>query len=137
MVIGSGSTDPRFIGNLAGNQCIASGGLASCGDGRVPIENAGGSGTLEVHWRESVFDAEVMTGFVESNAEMPLSTISFASLQDLGYGINLLSADPFLVPMPGSVSPRLSPQVVAPWETTIQPLFEITTAGWIRPIQVR
>ncbi len=137
MVIGSGSSDPRFIGNLAGNQCIAAGGFASCGDGRVPVENSGGSGTVEVHWRESVFDAEVMTGFVEANTEMPLSSISFASLQDLGYGINLLSADPFLVPTPGSVSPRLSPQLIAPWETTLQPLFEITTAGSIRPIQIR
>ena len=69
MLIGSGSSDPRFIGNLAGNQCIVAGGFASCGDGRVPVENSGGSGTVEVHWRESVFDAEVMTGFVESNAD--------------------------------------------------------------------
>jgi hypothetical protein len=137
MLVGSGSTDPRFIGNLAGTQCIAAGGLASCGDGRVPVENSGGSGTVEVHWRESVFDAEVMTGFVESNAAMPLSTISFASLQDLGYGINLLSADPFLVPTPGSVSPRLSPQLIAPWETITQPLFDITSAGLIRPISIR
>ena len=135
MLIGSGSTDPRFIGNLAGNQCIAAGGFASCGDGRVPVENSGGSGTAEVHWRESVFDAEVMTGFVESNAAMPLSTISFASLQDVGYGINLLSADPFLVPTSGSVSARLSPQLIAPWESITQPLFDITSAGWIRPIR--
>jgi hypothetical protein len=103
----------------------------------VPVENSGGSGTIESHWRESVFDREVMTGFVESNPDMPLSGISFASLQDLGYGINLLSADPFLVPAAGSVSPRLSPQLPAPWETTMQPLFDITSAGWIRPLVVR
>lgn len=137
MLIGSGSTDPRFIGNSAGHQCIAAGGLAPCGDGRVPVENSGGSGTVEVHWRESVFDVEVMTGFVEANGEMPLSAISFASLADLGYGINLLSADPFQVPTPGSVSPRLSPQLIAPWESVAQPLFDITSAGWIRPIAGR
>jgi hypothetical protein len=137
LLVGTGSPDPRFIGNLAGSQCIAAGGFASCGDGRVPVENSGGSGTIESHWRESVFDREVMTGFVESNPDMPLSGISFASLQDLGYGINLLSADPFLVPAAGSVSPRLSPQLLAPWETTIQPLFDITSAGWIRPLVVR
>ncbi len=137
MLMGSGSPDPRFIGNLAGTQCIAAGGFSSCYDGRVPVENSGGSGTVEVHWRESVFDREVMTGFVEANPDMPLSGISFASLQDIGYSINLLSADPYFVPTPGSVSPRLSPQVLTPWETTIQPLFEITTAGWIRPIAIR
>jgi hypothetical protein len=137
MLVGTGSSDPRFIGNLAGSACIAAGGFASCGDGRVPVENSGGSGTVEAHWRESVFDREVMTGFVESNPDMPLSGISFASLQDLGYGINLLSADPFLVPAAGTVAPRLSPQLLAPWETTTLPLLEITTSGWIRPLSIR
>ena len=61
MLWGSGSPDPRFIGSLAGTQCIASGGFSSCFDGRVPVENSGGSGTVEVHWRESVFDREVMS----------------------------------------------------------------------------
>jgi len=135
MLMGSGSSDPRFIGNLAGTQCIAAGGFPSCFDGRVPVENIGGGGTVEVHWRESVFDREVMTGFVEATADMPLSGISFASLQDIGYTVNQLSADPYLVPTPGSVAPRLSPQVLTPWETITQPLFDITSAGWIRPIR--
>ena len=135
MLIGSGTSDPRFSGNQAGTQCIAAGGFSSCADGRVPVENSGGSGTIESHWRESVFDREVMTGFVESGGEMPLSGISFASLQDLGYGINLLAADPFLVPVPATVSPRLSPQLLAPWETPLLPLFEITSAGLLRQIR--
>ena len=101
------------------------------------MENVGGSGTAEVHWRESVFDSEVMTGFVEANADMPFSGISIASLQDLGYVVNLLSADPFQVPLPGSVSPRLSPQLLAPWETLSIPLYEMTSAGWVRPIVPR
>jgi hypothetical protein len=78
-----------------------------------------------------------MTGFVEANADMPFSSISIASLEDLGYVVNLLSADPFVVPLPGSVAPRLSPQLLAPWETLTLPTFEITSAGWIRPIVPR
>jgi hypothetical protein len=31
----------------------------------------------------------------------------------------------------------LSPQLLAPWETPLLPLFEITTAGSIRLIQIR
>lgn len=137
MIVGTNTADPRFTGLLAAGQCITSGGITSCSDGRVPVENIGGSGTAEVHWRESVFDKEVMTGFVEPNADMPFSGISIASLQDLGYLVNLLSADPFQVPMPGSVSPRLSSHLLAPWETLTMPRFEITSAGWIRPIVPR
>ena len=137
MLVGSNTVDPRFIGLLAAGQCVTSGGLTDCSDGRVPVENLGGSGTAEVHWRESVFDREVMTGFVESNADMPFSSISIASLQDLGYVINLLSADPFQVPLPGSVAPRLSAPQLAPWETLTIPLFEVTTGGWVRLIMPR
>jgi hypothetical protein len=134
MLIGTNTSDPRFIGLLAGAQCISSGGLADCSDGRVPVENTGGSGTAEAHWRESVFDREVMTGFVESNADMPFSTISIASLQDLGYLVNLLTADPFQILPPAPVSPRLSPRLLPPWESIIEPLFEVTSLGWYRPI---
>jgi len=75
-----------------------------------------------------------MTGFVESNADMPLSAITVASLEDLGYSVNLLSSDPFQVPVASAVQPRLSPLVLPTWESLTLPLFEITTAGWVRPI---
>jgi hypothetical protein len=130
-LFGSGSPDPRFIGALAGAQCIALGGQVGCADGRVPVENVGGSGTIEVHWRESIFDREVMTGFVEATADMPYSTISIASLADVGYVVNLLAADPYQVPLPNSMAPRLSPQLLPPWETIEMPRFEITPTGWI------
>jgi hypothetical protein len=29
----------------------------------VPVENSGGSGTRDAHWRESEFGNEVMTGY--------------------------------------------------------------------------
>jgi hypothetical protein len=137
LLIGSGTQDPRFAGPLAGAQCIAAGGLSICLDGRVPLENTGGSGTAEVHWRESVFDAEVMTGFVETTADMPLSAMTIASIEDLGYAVNLLAADPYRIEVPGAVAPRLSPLLAPPWETIMIPLFEVTPAGWVRPIPPR
>src|SRR5574338_47292 len=70
MLLGATTADPRFTGVKAGAQCIASGGLSDCADGRVPVENLGGTGTADVHWRESIFDREVMTGFVELNSDM-------------------------------------------------------------------
>jgi len=137
MLVGVGTSDPRFIGVQAGVHCIASGGIAGCVDGRVPVENLGGAGTAEAHWRESTFDHEVMTGFVESSPNMPLSAMTFASLEDLGYAINLLSSDPYQVPPAAALSPRLSPSLLAPWEIIWQPAFEITGAGWLRLIVPR
>ena len=135
MLFGVNTTNPRFVGPLAAVQCISSGGLTDCSDGRVPAENTGGSGTAEVHWRESVFDREVMTGFVEQTADMPFSTMSIASLEDIGYRVNLLSADPFQVIPPAPVSPRLSTALLAPWEFVIQPQFEVTPFGWFRLVR--
>jgi hypothetical protein len=135
MLLGATTTDPRFIGLKAGAQCVALGGLSDCADGRVPVENIGGTGTADVHWRETTFDREVMTGFVELNADMPFSRISIASLEDLGYQVNLLSGDPYQVtPVLPDVSPRLSPSLLAPWETVDVPTLEITPFGWLRRI---
>lgn len=58
----------------------------------VPVESQGGGGTARVHWRESVFGAELMTGFV-SAAKNPLSRLTVASLEDLGYMVDLDAAD--------------------------------------------
>jgi hypothetical protein len=63
----------------------------------VPLENQGGGGTARVHWRESVFGAELMTGFVGSSGN-PLSRLTVASLQDIGYEVDLEAADLYALP---------------------------------------
>lgn len=134
---GSGTQDPRFTGSKAAAECLAAGGMGYCSDGRVPVENTGGSGTAEVHWRESVFDSEVMTGYVETTASMPLSVMTLASLEDLGYRINRLSADPFQFGSPRAASPRLSAVLAPPWETLLEARWEIAPGGWLRPLNPR
>lgn len=59
-----GGTDPHFTGSLAVSAFDAVGGTSYTG-AKVPVENTGGTGTADGHWRESVFDAELMTGFIE------------------------------------------------------------------------
>lgn len=59
----------------------------------VPLENGGGAGTRGLHWRESVFAHELMTGWIET--ETPLSALSVAALADLGYEVREAGADPF------------------------------------------
>ena len=70
---------------------------------------------------------------------MPLSLMTAASLEDYGYAVNYLSADPFQVP---SVSARLRSRpgdqdTAAPWERFELPVFEVTPAGWVRPLPIR
>jgi hypothetical protein len=61
---------------------------------KVPVENTGGPGTADAHWRESVFGNELMTGFVDAGAN-PLSRVTVGSMGDLGYSVNLTDADPY------------------------------------------
>lgn len=53
----------------------------------VPLETGGGSGTAGSHWSEAVFDHELMTGYIDL-APDPLSRMTVASLQDLGYQVS-------------------------------------------------
>jgi Leishmanolysin len=63
----------------------------------VPVENSGGAGTQDSHWRDTVFGNELMTGFVGA-AGNPLSRMTVASLKDLGYTVNLDAAEPYSLP---------------------------------------
>lgn len=61
----------------------------------TPVENTGGAGTAGGHWRETSLANELMTGYI-NNGSNPLSRLSAASLQDLGYpGVNIDAADAF------------------------------------------
>ena len=88
-----GGVDPIFTGPTARAQFLLVGG-DSYGGRHVPVENTGGGGTRDVHWRESVFRNELMTGFVNLGSN-PLSRVSIGSLQDLGYGVTFTGADFF------------------------------------------
>ena len=56
--------------------------------------DVGGAGTINSHWRDDVFDPEIMTGFL-SDGFNPLSAVSIQSLADLGYTVDVAQADPF------------------------------------------
>ncbi len=79
------------------------GGGSFTGGSKVPIENCTGlppdtqcslSGTIYVHWRESVFASELMTGYVSSSSN-PLSVLTIASFGDIGYVVNYAAAQPY------------------------------------------
>jgi hypothetical protein len=87
-------TDPHFTGAQATFAFNAVGGASYMASLKVPVENTGGQGTADAHWRESVFGNELMTGFVDAGVN-PLSRVTVASMADLGYTVNLADADPY------------------------------------------
>lgn len=96
---GAGTADPVFTGAgaLAEYRTLRPG---ATGAG-VPVENAGGPGTRDGHWRESVFGDELMTGFVGESGN-PLSRMSVASFGDLGYQVDPDAAEAYALPAPGA-----------------------------------
>jgi hypothetical protein len=89
------------IAQLAGLQAsaapAASGGAVNGGRVRVPIEDNFGPGTIGSHWRESVFGAEMMTGFVNQGTN-PLSKVTGGALKDLGYDVDIEACDAYNLP---------------------------------------
>jgi hypothetical protein len=85
-------TDPAYTGpgGVAAHQELG-------GERFVPLENEGGLGTVIGHWREDVFDDELMTGYLGSRPAQ-LSRLTIAALADLGYGVDLSQADPYELP---------------------------------------
>jgi len=68
---------------------------------KVPVENTGGAGTRDSHWRESVFDRELMTGFLDAGpAPQPISIVTLGSLWDMNYLVAYANADAFAWPAP-------------------------------------
>ena len=94
LVRGTGSMDPRFAGASAIREYAA---LDPAGGDAVPIANTGGPGTREGHWRELVFGDELLTGFL-SGTERPLSRLSIAAFEDMGYVVDYERADPYTLP---------------------------------------
>lgn len=89
-----GGGDPWFSGLTAKAAFLGATGPAGYAGNVVPAENAGGAGTRDVHWRESVATNELMTGFLNPGAN-PLSAITVTSLRDQGYLVNDAAADQF------------------------------------------
>ncbi|MEM7519716.1 MAG: leishmanolysin-related zinc metalloendopeptidase, partial [Pseudomonadota bacterium] len=73
--------------------------LTASDNAYVPIEEDGGAGTAGGHWDETLFDTEIMTGIAEvAGTTMPLSRLSVAAYEDLGYLVNYAAAQAFSLP---------------------------------------
>ena len=105
LLTGAGTNDPTFTGANALAQWPVFATAIGYSGQPVPVEMCGGAGTRDAHWRETiscgsstpVFGAELMTGIIEApGVPMPLSKMTIASMQDLGYQVDYSQADLFL-----------------------------------------
>ncbi|MFV1966223.1 MAG: DNRLRE domain-containing protein [Pirellulaceae bacterium] len=127
---GSGSSDPRFTGPAATAEYNK---LFGLNGSSVPVENTGDIGTRDMHWRESVLGSELMTGNLDGGIN-PLSRVTIASLQDLGYQVNLAAADPFSPPsLPGSIGDSVDGSVHAPWRNSSN-AADVNDDGYVSPL---
>lgn len=104
LIVGAGTANPYFNGANGIFRFDMDGGTTYPG-APVPVENQGGPGTADGHWRESVMGRELMTGYISLTSN-PLSTITVGSLADLGYAVSYTNADPYTV---SPVNVRLGP----------------------------
>lgn len=79
------------------------GGTSYTGGFKVPVENCGpaspagcGTGTINSHWREPTFVEELMTGYLNGGVANPLSRLTSASMEDIGYGVNYAASDSYM-----------------------------------------
>lgn len=122
LLSGTGTQDPQFVGTYAIAAFRAMGGL----DAAVPVENSGEVGTREGHWRETVFGNELMTGWI-SRGGNPLSRLTIASLQDLGYGANSGAASTFT--LGGSTSSVGEAIQIEKHEKVMKPKYRVDRSG--------
>lgn len=106
LLAGAGTTNPRFLGAQATLEYQQ---RFRTSEPNIPVENTGGLGTADAHWRESRFGNELMSGFLNAGAN-PLSRITIASLSDLGYQVDINQADQY---MPSTLSSSLAASSVS------------------------
>jgi hypothetical protein len=133
-LVDAGLETVNFSGQQARAGCVQSGGSAPCAL-NVPVENTGGQGTRDGHWRESVFDSELMTGFAESSGPMPFSQLTVGSLADLGYTVNPAAADAYVVPGTAAMAARtMTASGPAGYDALVYAGAEISTNGRVRKL---
>ena len=94
--------DAHFTGEMAIAAFDDAGGVNYGGGAKVPVENRGGPGSVDTHWREAVFQREIMSSTVAVGTSESLSAITIQSLADLGYTVDVSLAEPYRLPSLGA-----------------------------------
>lgn len=122
--------DPIYIGP-AGRRGFSEVGGDDYSGRPVPIANTGGSGTRFVHWRESVFENELMSGFI-SDTPNPMSVVTVRSLGDQFYAVDPAAADAYTLPLAGGVRVRSGRRIDLGDDVLDRPLLHLHRDGRVR-----
>ena len=95
---GVGAIDTHFVGPLALAAFDEAGGADYTGGAKVPVENLGGGGSANLHWRSSVLRGELMRPLNALGAPETFSAITIQSMADLGYTVDVSLAEPYTLP---------------------------------------
>ncbi len=127
------ATSVGFTGAAAKSEYAALGGSDD-----VPVENDHGRGTKCGHWDEETFDTELMTGFAEGTLPLPLSRMTIASLEDLGYVVDKNVADPYQLPSCSPTCLRADDGLdIAGREIILAPKFVLEPDGSLTPLETQ
>lgn len=67
-----------------------------CQTDAPPVEKDGGSGTRGGHWDDACLRDELMTGYLGGgDGPRPISKLTIASLEDIGYQVNYTAAEEY------------------------------------------
>jgi len=103
--LGVGAIDAHFTGPLAIAAFDAAGGTDYAGGAKVPVENLGGAGSANLHWRGAVLQMELMRPLNRLGVPETFSAITIQSMADLGYVVDVDRAEPYA--LPGGQADRL------------------------------
>lgn len=104
--LGVGAIDAHFVGPLAIDAFDAAGGADYTGGAKVPVENLGGAGSANLHWRGSVLRGELMRPLNRIGSRETLSAVTIQSLADLGYIVDVSRAEPYTLPGVGAADEK-------------------------------
>ena len=135
-ITGEGGPDPRYTGPEAVAEWQALGGT-----GDVPLENNGGEGTAESHWEEGNegrpgFGNELMTGFSEvAGVFQPLSRVTIASMEDLGYAVDYGAADAYTLGL-SLLAPGAASRPNSGWDVVLDLRIHVLDERYV-PVEIK
>ena len=103
---GVGAIDAHFVGPLAIAAFDAAGGTGYTDGEKVPVENLGGGGSANLHWRGSVLRGELMRPLNRIGSPETFSAITIESMADLGYIVDASLAEPYTLPDVGAADEK-------------------------------
>lgn len=103
---------PRYVGHGAKSEFA----VLSGSSGDIPVEDGSfrgfspsqlasgaGRGSVDGHWRETVFQTELMTPAIGGTSN-PMSLMTLRSLEDIGYAVDTSEADSYSIPSSSQAS---------------------------------